>query len=81
MNPLGLESAVAKAVNGRSEYQKPLLKRLDQMVARFDSMEDQIDQMKAREKRLAQYLDRAVNGVWRETDLDEARALLEEVSP
>ena len=75
-----MESAIAKAVNGRSEYQRPILQRLDQMVDRYDAMQDQIDRLKAREKRLAEYLDRAVNGVWRETDLEEARALLEEVS-
>ena len=73
-----MESAVAKAVDGRSEYQKPLLTRLNQMARRYDHMADEIARLKERERRLADFLSNAVHEGGRIRDIDAARDLLED---
>ena len=42
-----IESALAKAVDGRTEYQKPLLDRLEQLVNVFDQNKDKIFQQQS----------------------------------
>ena len=55
-----MESAIAKAVNGRSEYQKPLIRRLDQMVARFDHMEEENQRLRKALERADQFIENGI---------------------